>query len=117
MSMAAQRRHVQHNEFRKRLWKKSNSPLIDVLLSDILASVRGQVSLKIIFGLFIVFAYSFMIVSLLPIFLMLYPYLNLFWDNTRDMSFQEVWPVPNYIAFAFFKITLFRSTYTRYSAT
>ena len=63
---------------------------IDLLLSDILASVLGQVSLKILLGLFTVFAYSFMIVSLLPLFLMLYPYLNLFWDNTRDMSFQEV---------------------------
>ena len=87
--------------------KESNSPLIDVLLSDILASVRGHVSLKILLGLFKFFAYSFMIVSLLPIFLMLYPYLNLFWDNTRDISFQEVWPLANYIVFAFFKITLF----------
>ena len=78
-----------------------------MLLSDILASVLGQASLKILFDLFIVFAYSFMIVSLLPLFLMLYPYLNLFWDNTRDMSFHEVWPLLNYIAFAFFKITLF----------
>ena len=58
--------------------KESNSPLIDVLLSDILASVLGHVSVTILLGLFIVFAYSFMIVSLLPIFLMLYPYLNLF---------------------------------------
>ena len=39
--------------------------------------------------------------------LMLYPYLKLFWDNTRDMSFEEVWPLTNYIVFAFFKITLF----------
>ena len=88
--------------------KETNSPLLIVgLFYDIFVSVIGHVSLKIILGLLIVFVYSFMIVSILPIFLMLYPFLNLFWDNSYDMSFQEVWPFRNHIAFAIFKLTLF----------
>ena len=74
--------------------KESN--LSDELLSGILGSLPGMVPLNILLGLLIVLAYSFMIVSFQPILLMLYPYLNLFRDKTRDMFFKKFGPSPIY---------------------
>ena len=69
-------------------------------------SVAGAVQLKILFGLLTLFAYSSMIIFHLPIFLIMFPFLKFFCDQTFALCSFHICPFTNYFDFVFLKISL-----------
>ena len=73
--------------------------------NTILLSLAGAVPLKILFGLIKVFTYCFMIISLLAVLLILYPYLKLFCNNKSGFYILHC-SFENYFVYVFCNISL-----------